>query len=150
MNQGQKTIPYFSCKKFVEMSPLDRFKELRSKGFCYMCLYPGALNNSGKHRNGSCQNDFTCKHTSHNPYTNKNHVLVCHEHHSDDENVNTLEQYKSKCILRRANSRIQTETTFGSVALRARSSHEGRQSEHDSLPSFFLMPPAVAFRWKVD
>ena len=68
-----------------------------------MCLYPGAMNNTGKHRNGSCQIDFTCKHPSHNPYTKKKHVLVCHEHHSDNENANTLEQYKSKCILGRAN-----------------------------------------------
>ena len=99
----QKIIPYFSCKKFVEMSPLERFKELRSKGYCYMCLYPGAMSNSGKHRNGSCQNDFICKHPSHNAYTKKKHVLVCHEHLGEDENTNTLELYKAKCIMRRAN-----------------------------------------------
>ena len=103
MAHGQKIIPYFSCKKFVEMSPLERFKELRNKGYCYMCLYPGALSNTGKHKNGACQSDFTCKHPSHNAYTKKKHVLVCHEHHTEDENVNTLELYKSKCILRRAN-----------------------------------------------
>ena len=39
---------------------------------------------------------------------------------------------------------------LGSVALSTRQSLEGRQSEHDSLPSFFAMPPAVTFRRKVD
>ena len=100
---GQKIIPYFSCKKFVEMTPLERFKELRNKGYCYMCLYPGALSNAGKHKDGTCQSEFTCKNTSHDAYTKKKHVLVCHEHLGDEENENILEVYKSKCILRRAN-----------------------------------------------
>ena len=102
--QGNKIIQYFSCKKFVQMTPLDRFKVLRKKGYCYMCLYPGALQNSGKHKNGLCQSDFTCKHPSHDPYDRKKHVLVCHEHQNNDENKNVFEQYKSKCILNRPNT----------------------------------------------
>ena len=37
-----KIIQYFSCRKFVEMTPKYRFAELQKKGFCFQCLYPGA------------------------------------------------------------------------------------------------------------
>ena len=99
--QGNTIIDYFSCEKFVKMTPLDRFKELRRKGYCYMCLYPGARQNAGKHATGSCHSEFICRHSSHDPYTKKKHVLVCHEHHQNDENKNTLETYKSRFILNR-------------------------------------------------
>ena len=70
--QGNKVVDYFSCEKFVQMTPLDRFKELRRKGYCYMCLYPGALQHVGKHASGLCRSDFTCKHSSHDSYKRKN------------------------------------------------------------------------------
>ena len=95
------TIHYYSCKTFVEMSPLERYRELRKKGFCYGCLYPGANQNSGKHRNGSCQNDYVCKHPAHDMYDRKKHVLVCHEHRNTDENIAILEAYKNKFIAHR-------------------------------------------------
>ena len=100
---GNKIIDYFSCEKFVQMTPLDRFKELRRKGFCYMCLYPGAKQNIGKHATGSCMSEFTCQHSSHDPYTKKKHVLVCHEHQQSEENKKTLETYKNRFILNRPN-----------------------------------------------
>ena len=73
-------IQYFVCKKFIEMTPKERFQELRRKGYCFQCLFPGALQNTGKHSDGKCQRDFTCKNRSHDKYPTKKHVLLCHEH----------------------------------------------------------------------
>lgn len=56
---GMRLIQYFSCKKFAEMTPYERFSELRRKGFCIQCLFPGASQSEGKHKNGACQIDFT-------------------------------------------------------------------------------------------
>ena len=98
---GNLIIQYYSCKKFVEMNPLDRFKELRKKELCYMCLYPGASQDSFKHKNGHCQIQFTCPHSSHENYNRKKHVLVCHEHRNNQENKNILEEYRRLCILNR-------------------------------------------------
>ena len=69
---GNKVVDYFSCEKFVQMTPLDRFRELRRKGYCYMCLYPGALHHIGKHASASCQSEFVCKHSSHDLYKKRN------------------------------------------------------------------------------
>ena len=100
---GNKIVDYFSCQKLIQMTPIDRFKELRRKGYCYMCLYPGALHHTGKHATGSCQIDFVCKHSSHDAYKKKKHVLVSHEHQTDEENKQTLECYKDRFILNRPN-----------------------------------------------
>ena len=100
---GNKVVDDFSCEKFVQMTPLDRFNELRRKGLCYMCLYPGALHHLGNHANGSCQSEFTCRHSSHNSYKKKKHVLVCHEHKNEEQNKKTLENYKNRFILNRPN-----------------------------------------------
>ena len=100
---GSKVVDYFSCEKFVQMTPLDRFSELRRKGYCYMCLYPGALHHMGKHASGLCQSEFTCKHPSHDSYKKKKHVLVCHEHRKDEQNKKTLEEYKNRFIRNRPN-----------------------------------------------
>ena len=97
--QGNKIVDYYLCQKFVQMTPLDRFKELRRKGYCCMCLYPGALHHTGKHANGLCNNEFVCNHSSHDAYKKKKHVLVCHEHKTDEQNKQTLESYKNTFIL---------------------------------------------------
>ena len=99
---GSKSVHYYSCPKFVSMNPLERFKELRRLGFCYQCLLPGAIQNNGKHENGTCQSNFTCKHPSHDRYRRK-HVLVCQEHSGNDENKKILENYKEKYIMQRPN-----------------------------------------------
>ena len=39
--RGTKIVQYFACRKFAEMSPNERFKELRRKGYCFQCLFPG-------------------------------------------------------------------------------------------------------------
>ena len=96
-------IQYYACKKFVDMTPFERFKELRKQGLCYVCLFPGAQQNSGKHVNGACKTDFSCKHPTHDIYERRKHILVCHEHRNTDENKKSLETYKNKYILQRSN-----------------------------------------------
>ena len=55
-------MQYFACQKFAEMAPKDRFQELKNKGYCFQCLFPGASEDKGKHHDGMCQLDFVCKH----------------------------------------------------------------------------------------
>ena len=95
--RGTKIVQYFACRKSVEMSPNERFKELRSRGYCFQCLFPGAGENKGKHNNGMCQRDFICKHKSHDRFPRKKHVLVCHEHRNHQENQDILQLYKDRC-----------------------------------------------------
>ena len=72
-------VQYFACKKFVDMTPEQRYKELCSKDYSVQCLYPGASQNAGKHVYGACQKDFTCTHATCNTSAKKKHVLVCQE-----------------------------------------------------------------------
>ena len=95
---GIQLIQYYACKKFVESTAQERFRGLRSKNFCYQCLYPGAKF-EGKHANGTCQSSFVCKHESHVRHPCKKHVLVCHEHCELPQNIETLQTYKRKYIL---------------------------------------------------
>jgi len=97
---GMRLVQYFACKKFVDMTPQQRLAELKSKGLCFQCLFPGADYSKGKHRDGRCQRDFVCKHISHECYQSKKHVLVCDEHKDTQQNRDLLEHYKSRCILK--------------------------------------------------
>ena len=38
---GRKSIDYFSCKMFVDMTPTERMTELMKQKFCLQCLRPG-------------------------------------------------------------------------------------------------------------
>jgi len=105
---GRKLVQYFSCKKFVEMSPAERFIELRRKGLCIQCLYPGAQQDDYKHKNGRCQRDYACKHSLHERYPRKKHVLVCEEHKTSSENLELLKLYKSKCIFKYNSNEVAT------------------------------------------
>ena len=96
--RGSKIVQYFACQRFVQMSPAERFNELKSKGLCTQCLYPGGRQDYGKHKEGQCQRDFFCKQTLHADYTTKKHVLVCQQHKSTQENRDLLEHYKARCI----------------------------------------------------
>ncbi|XP_066917918.1 uncharacterized protein [Clytia hemisphaerica] len=121
--QGTKLIQYFVCKKFVEMTPSNRFAELKRKNLCYQCLFPGAQATTGKHREGKCQKVFTCQHPSHEKYTMKKHILVCNDHKSDPGNQEVLEQFKSRCIVKRPNipefsKTISNYYTFQSFPIR--------------------------------
>lgn len=93
-----KLVQYFSCPKFVEMTPNQRFKELYSKRLCFQCLYPGARNDEGYHADGTCQSTYSCKHESHKKCKSIKHVLVCNEHCELPENKLLFEEYKSKFI----------------------------------------------------
>ena len=101
-NGPKKTtiVQYFACKKFVGMTPEQRYKELCSKGYSVQCLYPGASQNAGKHVYGACQKDFTCTHATCNTSAKKKHVLLCQEHRQSKENIRILNDYKSRCIFR--------------------------------------------------
>ena len=98
--RGRKIIQYFSCPKFVSLPIHQKFQEMRSKNFCHQCLYPGASQDEGKHKDGSCQKDFICKHPSHSTFQRKKHVLVCSEHCETEENKKLFEEYKSRFIMR--------------------------------------------------
>ena len=82
------------------MTASERYQELKRKGFCIQCLFPNAMQNSGKHNGGNCQRDFICKEKSHNKFPTKKHVLVCHEHRQNNENQQLLQEYKEKYILK--------------------------------------------------
>ena len=97
-------IQYYACEAFAKMTPAERFKELRKKGLCFQCLYPGADWNSGKHKEGKCQKIFSCKHASHEAHARSKHVLVCEEHKDTSENQELLKTYKEKCILKNSNA----------------------------------------------
>ena len=40
--RGTRILKYYTCKKFVELSLADRLSLLKSKGYCFQCLFPGA------------------------------------------------------------------------------------------------------------
>ena len=102
---GMKLIQYFTCLvKFASLSPAQRLNELKTKGLCVQCLFPGAKANSGKHVEGKCQSTYVCKHNSHQASVIKKHVLVCEEHKGDEANKTLLEEYRSRCITRPNNS----------------------------------------------
>ena len=89
---------YFSCKEFVDKNPRERLSTLKQKALCFQCLLPGAKSSEGKHRDGRCQHDFICKHSSHQSWSVKKHVLVCEEHKDTADNQKLLKTYKSRYI----------------------------------------------------
>ena len=98
--KGTKIIQYFACKKVTEITPSERYQELKRKGFCIQCLFPGARQNLGKHNDGKCLRDFICKEKLHNKFPNKKHVLVCQEHRQNNENQQLLQKHKEKYTLK--------------------------------------------------
>ncbi|MEM7375585.1 MAG: hypothetical protein AAF587_43730 [Bacteroidota bacterium] len=96
--KGMKLVQYFSCPRFAEMTPAQRFSILWKKGLCHQCLYPGAHQSKGKHCEGRCQRDFICPHHSHEKYPCRNHVLVCQKHAGDDANQQVLQSFKDRCM----------------------------------------------------
>ncbi len=100
--RGSKVIQYFACKYFAEMKHLERFKFLKTKGYCVQCLFPGGLQAQGKHKEGKCQRDYVCKNAAHERFQTKKHVLCCEEHKEKEENKDTLQKYKERFVLRLA------------------------------------------------
>ena len=68
------------------MMPKDRFTLIKNKGLCIQCLYPGAKQDQGKHKEGKCQRDFICQHSLHQKYPVKKHILICEEHKDSQDN----------------------------------------------------------------
>ena len=97
------------------MTQSKRFQELRSKGLCCQCLYPGADQKSGRHKEGKCQRDCVCKNPAHENYPNKKHVLVCQEHAIAEENKELLEAYKARCIIQRSQIPTFTKNITGLI-----------------------------------
>lgn len=95
---GTKILQYYTCKAFVNKTPAARLNMLKEKGYCFQCLYPGAMASSGKHAEGRCQRDFACPHPSHQKYPVKKHVLVCEEHKTMDSNRQLLQKFIQRFI----------------------------------------------------
>uniref|UniRef100_A0A7M5V7T8 Uncharacterized protein n=1 Tax=Clytia hemisphaerica TaxID=252671 RepID=A0A7M5V7T8_9CNID len=91
-----RLIQYYTCQLFAEMTPASRLSLLKSKWYCFQCLFPGAASASGKHKDGKCQHDFVCPDESHQKYSVRKHVLVCEEHKEEPANVELLEQFKER------------------------------------------------------
>ena len=91
-------IQYFTCQKFTELTPADRFSMLRKKAFCIQCLYPGADGSVGRHKEGRFQRDFVCPHESHLKFPVRKHVLICDEHKDSPANQRLLENFKQRCM----------------------------------------------------
>ena len=72
------------------MTQKERFQELRRKGYCFQCLFPGASQNTGKNSDEKCQRDFICKNISHDKYPTKKRVLVCCKHRGTTKNEQLL------------------------------------------------------------
>ena len=57
------------------MTPAQRqFTELRRKGLCIQCLYPGAKGDYDKHKEEKCQRDFVCAHIDHQKHPQKKYA----------------------------------------------------------------------------
>lgn len=97
-HQGDNCVDYFSCKKFVEMSPKERFSELIRNKFCIQCLRPG-IKYDESHK---CFKAYACPDRSHGRHSKVCHVLVCDTHKNDQANVNLLEKYKTNIISKRS------------------------------------------------
>lgn len=92
-NYGKSIINYISCKKFVDMTPKQRYEFLKRNFFCFQCLGPGRK----KGHEGRCFDKYKCPHNDHTGARGI-HVLICDAHKEDDENKRLFELYKEKCI----------------------------------------------------
>ena len=86
-NKCRILVNYFACEKFVKMSPLERFNELRNKKLCFQCL--------GRY-DGVCHN--ACKHESHSKFNKSKHVLVCEVDKNDPNNIKLFDEYKLRFV----------------------------------------------------
>ena len=49
---NSKLIQHFACQDFAMMTTKDRFTPIKNKGLYIQCLYPGAKQDQGKHKEG--------------------------------------------------------------------------------------------------
>ena len=94
ISNGKENVPYFACKKFVEMTPDERRKIIFSKKLCAQCLQPGVKFNE-EHE---CSNDYCCPDKFHLKFKKGLHVLLCSHHSDKEENLEILEKYRKNVI----------------------------------------------------
>ena len=90
-SSGRSDVPYYVCKKFVEMTADDRRKLLYKKKLCARCLEPGMKFNETQ----ECSKEYECPDNFHKNFKKGLHVLVCANHKSSAENVNLLKKFRS-------------------------------------------------------
>ena len=95
---GKKSVDYFSCKKFVEMSPKDRLAELTKHKYCLQCLRPGMKHD----QNHKCYVAYVCPDPSHASHPKGLYVLVCEAHKKSSENIAVPKKFKEKVIAKRS------------------------------------------------
>ena len=138
---GKVLVHYFSCEKFVKMTPRERFQELMNKDLCFQCLYPGAK----KGHDGTCFNQFTCKHSSHTKYNKAKHVLVCHEHANEPQNRELFEKYMKKFI---SNSRVEYKQFTKNMKLSFYSDTYVANVEDESIENSIFMLQTIQVEGK--
>ena len=136
-----KLVQYFACKKFVDMTPSQRFKFLHDNGLCHQCLYPGARIDKGKHSEGKCQHDFICKHPAHMNEVTKKHVLVCDDHKFDQINKDVLEHYKNRCIRKQPLPAYSKDIKIFHSSFKSRCNYQPPtdESNNDSNNAIFML-----------
>ena len=92
--KGRQVIPYFACKKFVEMTAEDRRKVIFDKRLCAQCLEPGVKFDE-EHE---CSKQYVCPDKFHKTYKTGLHVLLCSHHKDSKDNLELLEKFKSDVI----------------------------------------------------
>ena len=92
-SKGKSIIPYYVCKKFIELSSSGRYEKLKTLNLCTTCLLPGAVKNSSH----KCfYTNFCCQHT--HSSSEKIHVLLCEQHKDDEKNKRLAEKFKDKFV----------------------------------------------------
>ena len=92
--KGNEILPYYLCETFVKMSPAERYSILDQKNFCTVCLFPGAVRGP----NHKCHyTNFCCPAHDQN---NKIHVLLCETHKKNFKNLEILEKFKERFLIK--------------------------------------------------
>ena len=129
--RGNIVINYHSCKKFVDMTPLQRFNELRRKQLCFQCLTPGL---KARH-SGQCFDKYKCPHDSHQAHQTGIHILICDKHKNEQANKDLLEVYKEKCVMRTSDPPEFSRN----IALHVQTSSYGAMTEENREVAIYML-----------
>ena len=75
MDQRNKNCALL-CLSEICRKTETRLQELKNKGYCFQCLFPGASQDKGKHYDGICRRIFMCKDKSQGRCPIKKHVSL--------------------------------------------------------------------------